>query len=82
MTGGLSEIGFDIGDVIGDGDKVLARLKMRGRHPGPVMGAKPTDKWVNIDVMYLFRVTDGRLVEHWALMDNLSLLQQIGAVRR
>ena len=32
--------------------------------------------------MDLFRVADGQLVEHWALMDSLSLLQQIGAVSR
>ncbi len=82
MHGGLSEVGFDIGDVVGDGDKVLVRLKMRGRHTGEFMGVKPTKCWVNIDVMDFFRVGDGRLVEHWALMDNLSLLQQIGAVPR
>jgi predicted SnoaL-like aldol condensation-catalyzing enzyme len=30
--------------------------------------------------MDLFRVEGDRLVEHWALMDNLNLLKQIGAV--
>lgn len=82
MHGGLSEIGFDIGDVVGEGDKVLVRLKMRGKHTGPFMGVAPTGNWINIDVMDFFRVTEGRLVEHWALMDNLSLLQQLGAVKR
>lgn len=82
MHGGLSDVDFDIGDVVGEGDKVLVRLKMRGRHTGPFMGVKPTENWINIDVMDFFRVADGHLVEHWALMDNLSLLQQIGAARR
>ena len=82
MHGGLSEIGFDIGDVVAEDDKVLVRLKMRGRHTGEFMGVKPTGKWVNIDVMDFFRIADGQLVEHWALMDNLSLLQQIGAASR
>lgn len=82
MHAGLSEIGFDIGDVVGEGEKVLVRLKMRGKHTGPFMGVAPTGNWINIDVMDFFRVTEGRLVEHWALMDNLSLLQQLGAVKR
>lgn len=82
MHGGLSEIGFDIGDVVGEGDKVLVRLKMRGKHTGPFMGVAPTGRWIDIDVMDFFRIADGRLIEHWALMDNLSLLQQLGAVKR
>ena len=82
MHAGLSDIGFDVGEVVAEAGKVLVRLKMRGRHTGMFMGRKATDKPINIDVMDLFRVADGRLVEHWALMDNLSLLQQIGAVKR
>ena len=34
MHTGMSEIGFDIGDVVGEGDKVLVRLKQRGQHTG------------------------------------------------
>ena len=30
--------------------------------------------------MDLFRIADGKLAEHWALMDNLTMLKQIGAV--
>jgi hypothetical protein len=29
-----------------------------------------------------FRVADGKIVERWAQLDNLSLLQQLGAIRR
>lgn len=54
MHGGLSDVGFDNGDVVGEGDKVLIRLKMRGRHTGLFMGTKPTDRWVDIDVMDFF----------------------------
>lgn len=32
-------------------------------------------------VINLFRIKDDRLVEHWALMDNLTTLKQIGAVK-
>ena len=30
--------------------------------------------------MDYFRVADGILAEHWALMDNLTMLKQIGVV--
>ncbi len=35
---------------------------------------------IDIAVMDLFRIVDGRLVEHWALLDNLGLLKQVGAL--
>lgn len=43
------------------------------------MGLPATGKPIDIGVMDLFHVRDGVLVEHWALLDNLGLLKQLGA---
>ncbi|WP_267425914.1 ester cyclase [Methylobacterium sp. GC_Met_2] len=80
LHGGLSDIGMPIDEVIAEGDRVLARLRFQGRHTGEFQGIPATGKPVDIIVMDYFRVADGRLVEHWALMDNLTMLKQIGAV--
>jgi predicted SnoaL-like aldol condensation-catalyzing enzyme len=31
-------------------------------------------------VLDLFQIRDGVLVEHWALLDNLGMLKQLGAL--
>ncbi len=80
LHGGLSDIDMRIDEVIAEGDRVLARLRFQGRHTGEFQGVPATGKAVNIAVMDFFRVADGRLAEHWALMDNLTMLKQIGAV--
>jgi predicted ester cyclase len=80
LHGGLSEVAIPIDEVIAEGDRVLARLRFQGRHTGEFKGIPPTGKSVDIVVMDYFRVADGILAEHWALMDNLTMLKQIGVV--
>jgi len=80
MHGGLCEIAMPIDEVIAEGDRVLVRLRLTGRHTGEFQGTPATGRAIDIAVMDCFRIADGQLAEHWALMDNLSLLKQIGAV--
>ena len=80
LHGGLSDIDMRIDEVIAEGDHVLARLRFQGRHTGEFQGVPATGKAVDIAVMDFFHVAGGRLAEHWALMDNLTMLKQIGAV--
>ena len=54
---------------------------MQGRHTGDFNGTSAMGYRIDAAVMDLFRVGDGRLAEHWALMDTLTMLRQIGAVK-
>lgn len=76
---GIPDMRLPIEDVIAEGDKVLVRLRVQGTHGGDLMGLPPTGKPIDIGVMDLFQFRDGVLVEHWALLDNLGLLKQLGA---
>jgi predicted ester cyclase len=44
------------------------------------MGIPPTGRRVAIEVIDIVRVVDGRVVEHWNVVDNLGLLQQFGVL--
>lgn len=74
------DLRLDVEDVIGEGDKILVRLTIRGTHQGELMGIAPTGKEVEVGVLDLFHIADGKLVEHWAAIDNLGLMQQLGVV--
>jgi predicted ester cyclase len=39
-----------------------------------------TGQKIDIDVLDLFQFKDDVLVEHWALLDNLGMLKQLGAL--
>lgn len=68
-------------DFVAEGDKVLVRLKVQATHTGPFGDLAPTGRRIDIDVLDLFQFRNGRLVEHWALLDNLGMLKQLGVVQ-
>jgi steroid delta-isomerase-like uncharacterized protein len=70
----------NIEDQIAEGDKVVTRLLARGTFVAEFLGIPPNGKVVEITGTTIHRVRDGKLVEHWANPDLLSLLQQMGAI--
>ncbi len=68
-----------IEDVIAQGDKVVAQMVLRGTHDGPFRGAPPTGNPVEVTVYRMYRLAEGRIAEHWALLDTATLLRQIAA---
>jgi SnoaL-like polyketide cyclase len=51
-----------------------------GHAHGTVRQHEAAGKKIDIAVLDLFQIRDGRLVEHWALLDNLGMLKQLGAI--
>ncbi len=68
-----------IEDVVAQGDKVVARMVLRGTHDGPFRGAPPTGNPVAVNVYRMYRLAGGKIAEHWALLDTATLLRQIAA---
>jgi steroid delta-isomerase-like uncharacterized protein len=68
-------------DVIVGGDKVVARVRVSGTHRGEFMGMPGTGKRVEVALIDIIRFgSDGRAHEHWGIVDQLVLLQQLGAI--
>ncbi len=47
---------------------------------GNFLGIAPTGKRGSFSGIVIFRVADGKIIERWAQLDNLSVLQQLGAI--
>ena len=67
-------------DFVAEGEKVLVRLRVTGTHAGAFGNMAATGKTIDIGVLDLFQIRDNRLIEHWALLDNLGMLKQLGAI--
>jgi predicted ester cyclase len=61
-----------------DGEKVWGHFRARGTNLGPFQGREPTGLAMEIDVIDVVRVGEGRLVEHWGVPDRFALLDQLG----
>jgi len=64
------------------GDRVIARLRFTGHFTG-TFGARQGDgRAIDFIATDIYRIANGRIAENWHLEDNLTLLQQLGAVRQ
>ncbi len=52
-------------DLVAEGDLVVHRSTRRMRHVGDLLGVPATGRLVTIDHVEMWRVTDGKIVEHW-----------------
>ena len=67
-------------DFVAEGEKVLVRLRVQGTHTGAFGDMAATGRQIDIGVLDLFQIRYNVLIEHWALLDNLGMLKQLGAV--
>jgi predicted ester cyclase len=69
-----------IHDVIVEGDKVATRKTFSGTHQGDWMGVPASGRNVSFGAIDIVRIAGGKVVEHWAQFDMLTLMQQIGVL--
>jgi predicted ester cyclase len=70
----------EIEDEICEGDKVVARVKMHGRHVGECLGQAPTGKEYAVEHIHIWRLRDGKVIEHWSVRDDLGQALQLGLI--
>ncbi|HWT25392.1 MAG TPA: ester cyclase [Solirubrobacteraceae bacterium] len=78
LQAAFGELRFEVEDEIAEGDRVVQRVTMRGRHTGPLMGRAPTGRTFAVRHVYIWRIAGGRIAEHWGSRDDLGLLAQLG----
>jgi predicted ester cyclase len=71
---------WTIDDMIAEGDQVVTKKTLRGTHTGPLGDLPATGRAVTLQFVDIMRVRDGKIVEHWLSMDQLSFLQQLGVI--
>lgn len=71
---------FAVEDVIHEGDKLVVKWTNSGTHVGDFLGIPATNKSFSIAGIDIFRLRDGKLAEHWHVVDQLAMLQQLGLI--
>jgi predicted ester cyclase len=69
-----------IEDIVAEGDKVVTRCRVQGTNSGgfPAYGAEANNAKVDFEFISIYRVKDGKLAEHWGIIDGEALLRQLG----
>ena len=74
------DLRYTIEDSIESGDKIVHRVTGTGTMKADYMGMPATGKRATWTEIHIGRVANGRLAEHWGLVDQLGLLVQLGIV--
>ena len=76
----LSDVAFDVEDLMADGDRVAVRLTASGTPKGDFMGVPAAGKRYTVGEMHWFRLAGGRIAEHWHQYDALGMMKQLEAL--
>lgn len=80
MHTAFPDLEFDVDFYMSDGSKVAAYVTIRGTHQGEFMGIEPTGRKINVRVIDIMRIEDGKFVEHWGVTDGLAMMEQLGVM--
>jgi steroid delta-isomerase-like uncharacterized protein len=72
------DIQVTVEDQVAEGNKVSTRRTWQGTHQGSYRGVAATGRRVKWSQISIVRIAEGRIVEDWAVADELSILQQLG----
>lgn len=68
---------YTVEEIIGQGDKVLVRMTVKGTHQGMFFGTAPTGNTIDVTLYRQYRVEDGKIVEHRGWIDMVTMWSQI-----
>lgn len=77
----MPDLTYELQDWATREDTAWCRFYGRGTNTGPFFGP-PSGKHVELTVIDVATVVNGRITEHWGVPDRFSLLQQTGVLRR
>lgn len=77
MSTALTDVRFEIDDLVAEGDSVVARWKMEATHTGSLMGESPTGKKISSRGLTYYRLVNGQIVEDDPV-SSPDLLQALG----
>jgi len=73
----------EIEHIIAEGDLVLVFTNTTGTHEGEFIfapGAPSTGEQVSFRTADLYRIEDGKIAEHWDVIEILDMMAKIGAI--
>src|SRR5262245_19147755 len=78
LRGMLPDLRIQIEAMVAEGDMVVSRYTTFATDTRGYMGKPPTGKTIRASAMQMFRFSNGKIVESWAVRDDLGTLRQLG----
>ena len=78
VFGAMADPNFTVVASVGEGPYLAQAYDFTATHTGEMMGMPPTNKSFRIDAIDFVLFEDGKMREHWGLVDMPSMMIQLG----
>jgi steroid delta-isomerase-like uncharacterized protein len=78
FRGAFPDLIVSVDDTIAEGDMVVARCSVRGRHTGNHLGFAATNAPVQFEGVAITRIENGKIAEAWNHFDFAQMNRQLG----
>ena len=67
-------------ELTAEGNRVVVRVRVKGRHEGMFNGIPPTDRLIDIQGCISYEIENDKIVHHWMMADQMALMEQLGVL--
>lgn len=75
------DLTYHVDMTIADGDMIAGYMTASGTQKGEYYGIAPTNKHISWKEMHMARIKDGKMTEHWALIDTYGMYKDLDAIK-
>jgi predicted ester cyclase len=80
LRSAFPDLKITLGLQVAEGDLVVQQATTTGTMKGAFAGMPPSGKKATWEAIHITRIKDGKIVEHWAVQDQLGMMQQLGFI--
>ncbi len=80
MRNAFPDLNIEPEHMVATDDDVAIAYTLTGTHQGEFLGVEPTGREISARGVQIARFRDGQIAERWGSSDELSILQQLGAM--
>ncbi|NJN42915.1 MAG: hypothetical protein HC811_12460 [Flammeovirgaceae bacterium] len=71
-----------IDEVTGEGNRIIIRARLKGKHEGELNGIPPTFKEVLFPMIVGYEIENNKIISHWLMADQMMLMEQLGVMKQ
>ena len=75
---GFPDLKYRLELQIAEGEFVASYVTVTGTHKGEIFGMPATEKHAEWAESHIVKVVNGKITEHWGIVDQLGMLRQLG----
>lgn len=71
-----------VDEITCEGNRVILRARLKGKHEGELNGIPPTHKEVLVPMIVGYEIENNKIVSHWLMADQMMLMEQLGVMNQ